>query len=165
MYIRLGTENHQLRIPRTQVLIQVYQLPNALLYTAFQCSTVLNRLHGDSVLCTVSKCRIINMATSKTMTKDSEHITHALYCSNVHVIYSIYWTSKLPLELKLYTDQHRRSIVYYWLIVGNMWKDLYFYFQSTCHQLMYWSQTVIKPKFQSVHYDHSYCMPYVPIVK
>lgn len=75
------------------------------------------------------KCRIINMATSKTVTKDSKHITHALYCSNVHVIYSIYWTSKLPLELKLYTDQHiklevhhlpTRSIVYYWLIVGNM---------------------------------------------
>lgn len=40
MYIRLGTENHQLRIPRTQVLIQVYQLPNALLYTAFQFTTV-----------------------------------------------------------------------------------------------------------------------------
>lgn len=62
------------------------------------------------------------MVASKTVTKDSEHITHALYHSNVHVIYSIYWTGKLPLELKLYTDQHSnlevhhlptRSIVYY----------------------------------------------------
>lgn len=60
------------------------------------------------------------------MTKDSKHITHALYCSKVHVIYSIYWTGKLPLKLKLYTDQHSRlevhhlptrSIVYYWLVI------------------------------------------------
>lgn len=69
------------------------------------------------------------------MTKDSEHITHALYCSNVHVIYSIYWTSILLLQLKPYTGQHSklevhhvptRSIVNYWLTVGKTLEDFLF---------------------------------------
>lgn len=133
--------------------------------------TVLNRLHGESESRPVGKCRI-NMVGSYRMTKDSENITHALCCTNVHVIYIIYWTGKLPRQLKLYTDQHRRTGSASFthreqsVLLVNMWEDLCCFY-SSCHQWMNHSLSRcilpcsghMVPKFnQSTMMTHTVCI-------
>lgn len=69
------------------------------------------------------------MVASETTIKDSEHIPHAEYYSNVDEIHSIYRTGKLPQELKLYTGHSKLEVhlvVYYWLMV--VCKNLHFHF-------------------------------------